>query len=232
MTATDPEALIETSWRENAAPWITAVRERQIESRRLATDQAIIDALLSGEPASVLDVGCGEGWLVRELVRHGIRATGVDATHALVEAARQKGGGEFHCLNYFALAAGELPLRVDTVVCNFSLLGDRSVAVLFQAVPALLTPSGRFIVQTPHPEVACGDQPYRDSWRPGSWAGFDPTFRAPAPWYFRTLESWQRLFEESGLRLLEQRTPIHPNTGQPASVIFVARPQAGISDDR
>jgi 2-polyprenyl-3-methyl-5-hydroxy-6-metoxy-1,4-benzoquinol methylase len=59
------EARIVESWHANAQPWVSAVRSGQIASRQLATDAAIIDAVLSQSPALVLDIGCGEGWLAR-----------------------------------------------------------------------------------------------------------------------------------------------------------------------
>jgi 2-polyprenyl-3-methyl-5-hydroxy-6-metoxy-1,4-benzoquinol methylase len=37
-------------------------------------------AVLRDKPASVLDVGCGEGWLARALSAHACRVTGVDAS--------------------------------------------------------------------------------------------------------------------------------------------------------
>ena len=67
--------------------------------------------------------------------------------------------------------------------------------------------------------------PYEDGWRHGSWAGFSDDFSDPAPWYFRTVESWKKLLVEAGFRLLEMREPIHPGTGKPASVIFIAEKQ-------
>jgi hypothetical protein len=70
--------------------------------------------------------------------------------------------------------------------------------------------------------VATADLPYVDGWREGSWAGFSSDFSDPAPWYFRTLESWKRLIADAGFQLLEMREPIHPVTGKPASVIFIA----------
>ncbi|HVC18047.1 MAG TPA: class I SAM-dependent methyltransferase, partial [Rhodanobacter sp.] len=78
-------------------------------------------------------------------------------------------------------------------------------------------------VQTLHPLMACGGQPYRDGWREGSWDGFEGSFSDPAPWYFRTLESWLGLFRSSGLQLCELREPLHPVSGKPASVIFIAQ---------
>ncbi|MBA3466016.1 MAG: class I SAM-dependent methyltransferase, partial [Gemmatimonadaceae bacterium] len=86
----------------------------------------------------------------------------------------------------------------------------------------LLDRGGAFIVQTLHPVVAGGDLPYEDGWREGSWTGFSTEFTDPAPWYFRTLESWIRLFREGGLRVMELREPVHPVTRKPASVIFIA----------
>ena len=70
------ERQIVESWTINALPWISAVREKKIESRRLVTDAAILDLVRSLSPKSVLDVGCGEGWLARALASYGIDAHG------------------------------------------------------------------------------------------------------------------------------------------------------------
>jgi 2-polyprenyl-3-methyl-5-hydroxy-6-metoxy-1,4-benzoquinol methylase len=210
------------SWLRNALPWTAAVRENQIESRVLVTNQAIIDAVLSRSPSSVLDIGCGEGWLVRALAQHGIRGTGVDVVPALIDEARRRGGGDFRVASYEQLASGMLHSTSDVAVANFSLLGKESVERLIRCVPELLPPRGALIVQTLHPSIECGDLPYEDGWREGSWAGFSDAFSDPAPWYFRTVESWITLFVKSGLRLAEMREPRNPKSRKPASVIFIA----------
>lgn len=211
------------AWHENAIPWINAVRDGEIESRVLVTNQAIMDAVFRRTPESVLDIGCGEGWLVRTLVGHGIDALGVDVVPALVEAAGKHGPGRYRALAYEALSAAALNETFDVVVCNFSLLGKESVEHVFRQVPSLLNENGVFIVQTLHPVVACGDQPYQDGWRQGSWAGFSEQFRAPAPWYFRTLESWQDLFAGNGFACAVTEEPLHPKTAKPASIIFTGK---------
>ncbi|WP_308368270.1 MULTISPECIES: class I SAM-dependent methyltransferase [unclassified Microbulbifer] len=214
------------SWHINAAPWIRAIGESDIASRKLVTNGAIVDAVLQRQPATVLDIGCGEGWLARVLAERGLEVCGIDAVPGLIEAAQHRAGPQehYHLLSYEALAAGELRRRFDLLVCNFSLLGGESVEGVFAAAHNLLNPGGHLMIQTLHPMVACGDEDYRDGWRPGSWAGFSEDFSEPAPWYFRTMESWLRLVRGAGLHLEEMKEPLHPETGKPASLILVATP--------
>ncbi len=218
------DAKVVDSWERNAAPWTDAVRERKIESRNVVTDAAIVDAVLSRSPQTVLDIGCGEGWLARALAQHRIRVTSVDVVQELVAAAARAGGGDFRVASYEMIAAGGLQLPpVDAVVANFSLIGKESVDDVIAAVPAMLAPKGALVIQTLHPLVATGDLPYVDGWREGSWAGFSKDFSDPAPWYFRTLGSWVKLLHASALRLVEMREPLHPTSRKPASVIFIAQ---------
>jgi 2-polyprenyl-3-methyl-5-hydroxy-6-metoxy-1,4-benzoquinol methylase len=219
------DASIVHSWHKNASPWTDAVRGNQIESRTLVTNRAIIEAVLSRAPRTMLDIGCGEGWLVRALAEHGVLATGVDVVPALIEQATHAGGGEFRVASYEQIAAGELDIKVDVVVANFSLIGKESVEGVVRRAPELLNEGGALIIQTLHPVVAGAGAPYEDGWRDGSWAGFSKDFSDPAPWYFRTLESWKSLLSEAGFQSLETREPIHPGTGKPASAIFIARDQ-------
>ena len=219
---TDKNQAVLNSWHRNAAPWVTAVREEQIESRKRCTDQAVIDAVMGAAPASVLDIGCGEGWLCRALAERGVRVAGVDAVPELVDAARASGPGDFRAVTYEQIAEGALDLQVDVAVSNFALIGKESVEGVLHAAPALLKPGGSFVIQTLHPVVACGDAPYIDGWREGSWAGFSDDFTDAPPWYFRTTESWVRLLNNSGLQLHELREPVHPDTGRPASLILIA----------
>jgi 2-polyprenyl-3-methyl-5-hydroxy-6-metoxy-1,4-benzoquinol methylase len=215
------DAKIIDSWGKNASSWTAAVRTGQIESRKLITDYAIVDAILSCAPGSVIDLGCGEGWLVRALAVQGVHAVGLDVVPGLIEQAQQA-GGSFQIISYEEIAAGKLKTSADVIACNFSLLGKESVEEIFAVTPALLNPHGSLIVQTLHPINACGAYPYQDGWREGSWAGFGADFTDPAPWYFRTLESWIKLFLNSGFRLREVREPTHPESHQPVSVIFIA----------
>jgi SAM-dependent methyltransferase len=232
----DPhEQQIIGSWHTNAGAWSDAIRAGGIASRLLATDRAIVDAVVQTSPKRVLDIGCGEGWLARKLLERNIAVVGVDAIPALVERAAQNAAQrdarsaalrtcEFHVLDYTGLANRELRCEpCDTAVCNFSLLGNDSVEAMLRALPWYLHSHGRLIVQTLHPRAACGDAPYEDGWRKGSWQGFGPEFTDPAPWYFRTLDSWSRMLRRCGFDVEETREPTLPGSGIPASVLFICK---------
>ena len=219
---TSPQQQIINAWHANALPWCEAVRNNQIASRVAVTNQAVVDACLQSNPQTGLDIGCGEGWLVRELANHSVAMTGVDAVTALIAAAEQLSDDNFAVLDYEQVSNGAIDSQFDLVVCNFSLFGDDDVVRLLAAIPKLLTPNGVFALQTLHPETACGDLPYQDGWRTGSWAGLGPGFANPPPWYFRTLKSWQNLITCSGLNLTRTITPTRPNSDKPLSVIFLA----------
>lgn len=215
------DAAVLDAWSRNAAPWTAAVRGGDIASRVLVTNAAIVEAVRAFSPRSGVDLGCGEGWLVRALPE--VAMVGVDAIPGLVEKAREAGGGEFRVLTYEQIADGQLALGADIAVCNFSLIGNDAVDGLFRAAPTFLRRGGHLVVQTVHPFMACGDAPYLDGWRAGSWAGFSSDFRDAPPWYFRTVASWVALFERHGLRLADLREPLDPRSGKPASLILAGQ---------
>ena len=210
-----------SAWQDNAAPWTESVREKKIESRRLVTDAAIVDAVMSRKPETVLDIGCGEGWLARALTGKGVACVGVDVVPGLIEKARALGGGDFRVASYESIIEGSLAEKFDVAVANFSLIGGDTVDALIAKIPSMLNHRGALIIQTPHPVIAGGDLPYSDGWREGSWAGCGDNFSRPAPWYFRTLETWVKLLRDSGLQIAELREPIHPVYNKPASLILI-----------
>ncbi|WP_420125494.1 class I SAM-dependent methyltransferase [Longimicrobium sp.] len=228
MTDQDREAALIWSWMANADAWTRAVREGRIASRRLATDAAIVQAVAELQPGRVLDLGCGEGWLMRALAERGIEAIGLDVSLELVMAAEETGGGRYRCCSYDELV--DDPTRAggpyDAIACNFSLLSANLVPLL-TALRANLAPGGALVIQTVHPWTAAGDEGYADGWRTETFDAFGGEFAEPMPWYFRTLGSWTDALRGAGFRLATLREPIHPETGQPASLLMVAEIAAG-----
>ena len=140
-----PESTLLQSWHDNAHAWIDVIRSGAIESRQQVTDQAILLAIMGRQPQRVLDLGCGEGWLLRALADRGIEAVGVDGDATLVEAARAAGSANVHVASYEALVEASVDIGRDyELICaNFSLLHQDIIALL-AAMNALLVPAVRW----------------------------------------------------------------------------------------
>ncbi len=220
--ANEQEQAILQRWAENAAPWASSVRAGSIASRRAVTDRAVIEAVLRERPAKVLDVGCGEGWLVRALSAQGLSVLGVDAVPALIESARAAGPGEYRVVDYAELGTALGEQRFELAVCNFSLLGDASVRRCLGNLHTLLSPGGRLLIQTLHPWSAGHEAGYRDGWVEGSWAGCGEGYGEPAPWFYRTLSGWVELLVGQGFSLARIDEPLWPDSERPASLLITA----------
>jgi 2-polyprenyl-3-methyl-5-hydroxy-6-metoxy-1,4-benzoquinol methylase len=221
-----PSDEIIRSWDANAEEWTRLVRGGRLESRRIATDEAILIAVSIGAPKKVLDVGCGGGWLCRALEKRGIPCVGVDGSATLVEAARVAGAGEYHHISYEELAAHPDQLgraSFDSIVCNFSLLAEE-LEPLLRVFVGLLAADGRLVIQTVHPWSVRGEDPYTPGWRLEQFDSFDGEFEVPMPWYFRTLSSWVQELRLAGFGIEQLLEPLHPQTGEPLSLVIVAHP--------
>jgi len=216
-----PESTLLDSWHHNARSWIDAIRSGAIESRLKVTDQAILLAVASRQPERVLDLGCGEGWLLRALAERAIDGVGVDGDATLVEAARAAGSSPVHLANYEQLAQAKVDIGsdYDLICANFALL-HQDIIPLLTAMNALLAPGGALVIQTLHPwSTAAGD--YQDGWRQETFTGFKGQWQ-PMPWYFRTLSSWLNALDMAGFQLTGLQEPQHPQSPVPQSLLLVA----------
>lgn len=222
----DHQEQLTLSWQANAEAWTAAVREQRIESRRLVTDAAIVRAILALEPKRVLDLGCGEGWLCRGLAEQGISAVGVDASAPLIAAAQQAGSGLSH---YRVCGYAELEVQAsqlgqfDLLVCNFALLEEKLESTL-TTLHRLLKKDGHLLIQTLHPWRAGNEARYQDGWQVETFSTLAEGFSEPMPWFFRTLESWLKLLQQTGWRLQWLQEPLHPQSEQPVSLLLLLSP--------
>ncbi|MEO7982872.1 MAG: class I SAM-dependent methyltransferase [Bacteroidota bacterium] len=218
----DNERKIIESWTANAANWIGIIDNNGIESRKLVTNQAIVDAVSNSHPATALDLGCGEGWLTRTLQEKGIVMTGIDVIPELIEKAKTNAKASFFIASYEDIITRKIILSqlFDAIVINFALIAKESTENLLPALPAYLAAGGKLFIQTlhPHSRKAIGD--YSSGWKEGSWEGLGDQFTLPYQWYFRTLEDWLLLLGDSGFSRINVTEVTHPISGKPLSVIF------------
>jgi 2-polyprenyl-3-methyl-5-hydroxy-6-metoxy-1,4-benzoquinol methylase len=153
-TRTVAKNLTRERWEANAEYWVKIIRERRDRYRTELTDGAVLDAVGPCAGLRVLDAGCGEGYLSRELASRGADVTGVDLAQGLVDAAGahpQASGGS---VSFTRASVEELPAgdgEFDLVVCNhlFSHLQDPAKAI--GEFARVLKSGGRLVALTLHP---------------------------------------------------------------------------------
>jgi len=112
----------------------------------------LIDELLDVRDRDVLDVGCGEGWLVRRLAAAGARVIGIDPLPGALERARSEDPD--HAERYLEGVAQALPFapeRFDIVILFNSLhhVPEEHMDAALAEAARVLRPAGLLFVQEP-----------------------------------------------------------------------------------
>ena len=112
----------------------------------------LLDELLDVRERDVLDVGCGEGWLVRRLAAGGARVVGVDPLASALERARREDPGQD--ARYIEGVAQALPFeleRFDVVVFFNSLhhVPEAHMDAALAQAARVLRPAALLYVQEP-----------------------------------------------------------------------------------
>jgi SAM-dependent methyltransferase len=141
--------VLREEWERHAADWIRWARTPGHDSYWRGHRQAFFE-LVPPPGQLTLDVGCGEGRVARDLQAAGHRTIGVDASPALIEAAREADpSGE-----YVVTDASSLPFpdaHADLVVAFMSLMDVDDMAGTVRETARVLEPGGRLVLAVVHP---------------------------------------------------------------------------------
>ena len=202
----DKDETLARSWEANAVNWTRVVRDGLIPSRSAGTDEAILSAIAEYAPRRLLDIGCGEGWLIRAATgRTGCAAVGIDGAAALIAAARAADpASRYLRMDYDIFTArnvDEIGADFDVAVFNYALFAE-DIAPLLRAAAARLAPDGVIIIQTLHPAGQGAD-----GWRTEDFSTFAGGDWAPMPWYCRSMASWRAAIAAAALEVRDMREP-------------------------
>jgi SAM-dependent methyltransferase len=198
------------AWEAQAENWAAWTRRAGHDSYDRFHRDAFLE-LLPPPGRRTIDLGCGEGRLVRDLAALGHRVAGVDAAPSMVRLAREADpGGE-----YVVASAASLPFEdacADLVLAFMTLMDMDDADGAVREAARVLEPGGRFCAALVHPLSSGGafesdeddaafvvhdyferrryvDRIERD--------GLEMTFTSD----HRSLEGWLRPLEDAGFLL-------------------------------
>ncbi len=113
----------------------------------------VVEAHLDGR--SVLDAGCGSGFLAREMARRGARVFGIDISHELLRRARSLTSNASHP-NQYAVHDLTVPMpfpdeAFDVAVSAMTLMDVEDPLLAVKHVTRVIRPGGRVAFSILHP---------------------------------------------------------------------------------
>jgi len=231
-------------WTRVAADWIRWARAPGHDAFWAYRDALL--AFIGSGTGDVLDVGCGEGRVSRELKALGYRVTALDPVAEMIEAARQADSADA-----YVVAGGDaIPFedgRFDKAVAYNVLMDVQDVPATVKEIRRVLKPGGELIVSLVHPFRDRGrfagpelDAPFMLE---GSYFGIErfegmeerDGLRMDFAGWSQPLESYAAALEDAGLAITALREPLPaPETAGlqrynriPLFLWLKARPLAG-----
>jgi 2-polyprenyl-3-methyl-5-hydroxy-6-metoxy-1,4-benzoquinol methylase len=141
-------------WDTNASFWVQIIREHRDRYRNELTNPAMLNAVGDAARLTILDAGCGEGYLSRILAQDGAVVTGVDSSARLIEAARTQNLYDAISVTFDIATVDELPYAdntFDLVICNHLISDLRDPGGPIKEFARILRSSGRIIILMLHP---------------------------------------------------------------------------------
>lgn len=114
--------------------------------------QPLLSLLDKGKNKLILDLGCGNGYLVNQLLKEGFNAYGTDASSEGITIAMQQNPDRFFLqdLSTGQLPAGLLPLKFDTVISTEVIEHLYDPEAFIDFCRELLPQNGELIISTPY----------------------------------------------------------------------------------
>lgn len=170
----------------------------------------------------VLDVGCGDGEFALELARRGAIVTGIDASAAMIDAARARAKQHNADVTFQVAMAEHLPFpteRFDVVTAVTILCFVEDAAPAFREIAGVLRPGGRLVI---------GELGKWSTWAAGrrirAWLGS----RLWRLGRFRTANELRGLAEQAGLVVEDLRGAVYyPRWGLAARLLSPFDPALG-----
>lgn len=210
-------------WSDNAETWSRYCGAEGDMVRKYISDPVLFSLLGEVRGETVLDAGCGEGYLCRRLADMGATVIGIEMASALYErgAAQEKANPKG--IRYLHGSISSMPevseKIIDAVVCNNVFMYCQDIEGALLEFGRVLKPAGRAILTFTHPcfwgpgtkwVMAPPDTPHVEDWVARRVTGYlnriphqfvRPDYGKPLIFFPRTLGDYFSAFSRSGFRV-------------------------------
>ena len=166
--------------------WAKTGRAEEMEKGHGTTVNKFLDKLTFNKPFTFLDIGCGNGWVVRKISQlpNCRKAVGIDKSKTMIKKAKEKKTSENESYFITDLESWKYTGKFDIVFSMESLYYSVPMEIALKKVYRLLKKQGIFY---------CGTDFYKDNILTTRW-----TKDMAVPMDLRSEKEWKKMFKEIG----------------------------------
>ena len=138
------------------------------------------------KPFTFLDVGCGNGWVVRKIAteKNCKKAVGIDKSKKMIIQSKKKINSKKEEFFHTDIESMKYRGKFDFIFSMESLYYADSIEIALEKIYKLLKPGGKFF---------CGTDFYTDNKATARWAGI-----MKIQMHLHSKKEWKALFQDSG----------------------------------
>lgn len=215
---------VRETWNRIAADWDIQVGEKGDRNRILNSDPILWKFVGEVNNLSVLDAGCGTGYLSRKLAIRGAVVTGIDVSEKMIAIAKEKSVKKKLQINFYVDDCSQLnklsAQQFDLAIANYVLMDVPDLEGAMNAFNRVLKLNGLAILIFSHPcfpqgraIVSENDREISYNW---NFSYFERTKCIDPPWkhftsefifFHRPLSDYWKAFKSSGFEIIEFEEP-------------------------
>lgn len=180
--------------------WSMEGMDKQMERGHAYAVQAMLKAIKVSQPFDFLDIGCGNGWVVRQVSKHRLcrSAWGIDVSEAMIKCAKKyKNSSKQHFLRT-DLLAWNTQKRFDVIFSMEALYYIVPVEGAVHKIYDLLKDGGIFL---------CGVDYYLENKASHSWPDM-----CNVDMDLRSKKEWTDIFKQAGFKNVRQTNILYPSS--------------------
>ena len=179
--------------------WAKIGRSELMEKEHSKTVLKLLNSIRFEKPFSFLDVGCGNGWVVRKIsqIQNCKKAVGIDKSQNMITKAKSKKKSSKENYLRTDILSWKFNGKFDYIFSMESLYYSTPMESALKKIYKLLKPGGQFF---------CGTDFYNDNKATIEWSK-----KMNIPLDLRSKKQWKKMFEEIGFETKTKQVKDHSN---------------------
>ena len=179
--------------------WAKIGRSELMEKEHSKTVLKFLNSIRFEKPFSFLDVGCGNGWVIRKIsqIQNCKKAVGIDKSQNMITKAKSKKKSSKENYLRTDILSWKFNGKFDYIFSMESLYYSTPMESALKKIYKLLKPGGQFF---------CGTDFYSENKATIRWSNV-----MNIPLDLRSKKQWKKMFEEIGFETKTKQVRDHSN---------------------